>query len=106
VRRGFVADVGADRLRQVPRYLAAVRARHEKLPGAVNRDRMLMDQVTPLQQAYLHRVEALPEGHAEPLGLVRVRWLLEEYRVSLWAQQLGTPEPVSDARIRKALGAV
>jgi ATP-dependent helicase HrpA len=106
VRRGFVADVGAERLRQLPRYLAAVRTRHERLAGGVARDRALMDQVTPLQQAYQHRVEALPEGHAEPLGLVRVRWLLEEYRVSLWAQQLGTPEPVSDARIRKALAAV
>jgi ATP-dependent helicase HrpA len=106
VRRGFVADVGAERLRQVPRYLAAVRARHEKLAGGVDRDRKLMDQVAALQQSYLHRVEALPEGHDEPLGLVRVRWLLEEYRVSLWAQQLGTPEPVSDARIRKALAAV
>ncbi|HET6561143.1 MAG TPA: ATP-dependent RNA helicase HrpA [Marmoricola sp.] len=105
VRRGFVADVGAERLRQLPRYLAGVRVRHEKLAGGVDRDRMLMDQVSPLQQAYLHRVEALPEGHVEPLGLVRVRWLLEELRVSLWAQQLGTPEPVSDARVRKALAA-
>ena len=36
--------------------------------------------------------------------LRQVRWMLEEYRVSLWAQQLGTAQPVSDARIRKALG--
>ena len=35
--------------------------------------------------------------------LVRVRWLLEEYRVSLWAQHLGTAQPVSEARIRKLL---
>jgi len=39
-----------------------------------------------------------------PPALDRVRWLLEEYRVSLWAQQLGTAQPVSDTRIRKALG--
>ena len=60
-------------------------------------------QVGALQEAYLHRVAALPEGRPEPAALRRVRWLLEEYRVSLWAQQLGTPQPVSDARIRKAL---
>ena len=66
-----------------------------------------MDQVTPLQQAYLHRVEALPEGHAEPLGAASgCGGCSRSYRVSLWAQQLGTPEPVSDARIRKALAAI
>jgi ATP-dependent helicase HrpA len=101
--RGFVADVGAEQLRQLPRYLAAVRSRQEKVTGALHRDRMLMDQVAPLQEAYLHRVSALPEGQPEPMSLRRVRWLLEEYRVSLWAQQLGTPVPVSDTRIRKAL---
>ena len=106
VRRGFVADVGGAQLRHLPRYLAGVRSRHEKLASALNRDRMLMDQLGPLQDAYLNRVAALPEGQPEPLALRRVRWLLEEYRVSLWAQQLGTPVPVSDARIRKALAAV
>jgi ATP-dependent helicase HrpA len=104
VRRGFVADTGAERLRDLPRYLSAVRIRHEKLlAGGAERDRRLMDQVAQVQDAYLHRVAALPEGQPEPRRLRRVRWLLEEYRVSLWAQQLGTPQPVSDARIRKAL---
>jgi ATP-dependent helicase HrpA len=109
VHRGFVAETGQPQLRHVPRYLAALRQRHERLVGggvaAVNRDRALMDQVGPLQQSYLHRVEALPDGTPEPLALRRVRWMLEEYRVSLWAQQLGTPSAVSDARIRKALAA-
>jgi ATP-dependent helicase HrpA len=101
-----VADAGAERLRHLPRYLAALRSRQEKLSaGGVGRDRMLMDQVAPLQEAYLNRVGALPDGQPEPLPLLRVRWMLEEYRVSLFAQQLGTPEPISDARIRKALDA-
>ncbi len=103
VSRGFVADTGAAQLRQLPRYLAAVRQRRERLPAEPARDRMLMDRVLVLQEAYRHRVAALPEGHREPLRLRSVRWLLEEYRVSLWAQQLGTPVPVSDARIRRAL---
>ena len=106
VYRGFVSEVGVTALRHLPRYLAAVTARRERLDTDVNRDRMLMDQVANLQDAYLHRLDALPEGRPPSEGLERVRWLLEEYRVSLWAQQLGTAQPVSDTRIRKALDAL
>ncbi len=67
------------------------------------RDRDLMAQVADLQEAYDHQLVALPEGQPPPEQLRRVRWLLEEYRVSLWAQQLGTDGSVSDQRIRKAL---
>lgn len=100
---GFVADVGAVQLRQLPRYLAAVTARREKLASSVGRDRLLMDQVANLQAAYLHRLDALPSGRPPSAGLVKVRWMLEELRVSLWAQSLGTAYPISDTRIRKAL---
>jgi ATP-dependent helicase HrpA len=62
-----------------------------------------MDRVVPLQEAYLHRVDALPVGRPPTEELVRVRWMLEELRVSLWAQRLGTAYPVSDTRVRKAL---
>jgi ATP-dependent helicase HrpA len=103
VHRGFVSEVGAAQLRQLPRYLAAVRTRRERLPAQVGRDRLLMDQVAGLQEAYLHRVEALPHDRAPGADLVRVRWMLEEYRVSLWDQGRGTAFPVSDTRIRKAL---
>ncbi|HSV37813.1 MAG TPA: ATP-dependent RNA helicase HrpA [Nocardioidaceae bacterium] len=103
VTRGFVADVGGEQLRHLPRYLHAVRLRRERLDESVNKDRGLMDQLATLQDAYLNRVAALPDGRAHSHGLTQVRWMLEEYRVSLWAQQLGTAFPVSDARIRKAL---
>jgi len=106
VYRGFVADVGAEQLRQLPRYLGAVRTRRQRLAAEVGRDRLLMDQLAPLQEAYLHRVDALPEDRPPSAGLVRVRWMLEEYRVSLWDQARGTAFPVSDARIRKALDAL
>ncbi|WP_139981591.1 ATP-dependent RNA helicase HrpA [Nocardioides litoris] len=102
---GFVGEAGARRLRRYPVYLRAVEARRERLDGpGVHRDRQLMDQVLPLQEAYDHRVAALPAGRPPDERLRRVRWMLEEYRVSLWAQQLGTDGPVSDQRIRKALG--
>ena len=74
--------------------------------ASVNRDRQLMDQVADLQDAYLHQVDALPAGRPPGAQLRQVRWMLEEYRVSLWAQQLGTPYPVSDQRIRRSLAGV
>ncbi len=104
VYRGFVSDAGATQLREIPRYLRALLQRREKLEEQLGRDRQLMDQIGELQDAWLHRVEALPVGRPPGESLRRARWLLEEYRVSLWAQQLGTRETVSDARIRKALG--
>ena len=103
VHPGFVAAAGPTALRDYPRYLRAMQERIDRL-GDLGRDRELMARVEPLQQAWQHRVDALPEGRPLPADLRRVRWMLEEYRVSLWAQQLGTDGPVSDARIRKALG--
>lgn len=106
--RGFVAEAGAAQLRRYPAYLAAARQRRERLDDgarAVVRDRQLSDQIADLQDTWLHRIEALPAGRPPGAALRTVRWLLEEYRISLWAQQLGTAVPVSDQRIRKALAA-
>ena len=102
---GFVAAAGASRLRRLPVYLRALEQRRAKLDegGGAHRDRLLHDQVAQLQEAYLHRVAALPDGRPAPESLRRVRWMLEEFRVSLWAQQLGTDAPVSDQRIRRVL---
>lgn len=101
---GFIGEAGVGRLRDYPRYLAAVAHRRERLDGQVARDRQLMDQLAGLQEAWLHAVAALPEGQPMPRHLREARWLLEEYRVSLFAQQLGTAAKVSDQRIRKVMG--
>jgi ATP-dependent helicase HrpA len=106
VHRGFVSDVGAAQLRHLPRYLGAVLTRRERLAASLGKDRLLMDQVAHLQEAYLHRLDALPDDRPPSAGLVAVRWMLEEYRVSLWDQARGTAQPVSDTRIRKALDAL
>jgi ATP-dependent helicase HrpA len=106
---GFVGDAGAARLRRYPVYLAAIRRRREQLGDggmAVVRDRERLDRVQPLQEAYLHRIDALPEGRPPGAALRQVRWQLEELRVSLWAPQLGTAGKVSDVRIRKLLDSV
>jgi ATP-dependent helicase HrpA len=100
---GFVADAGPTRLRDLSRYLAAVTYRRERLDQQVARDRHLMDQLSGLQEAWLHAVAALPDGQPVPQHLREARWLLEEYRVSLFAQTLGTREKVSDQRIRKVM---
>lgn len=100
---GFVAEAGPARLRDLSRYLAAVTLRRERLDQQVARDRQLMDQVSGLQEAWLHAVAALPDGQPAPQHLRDARWLLEEYRVSLFAQQLGTATKVSDQRIRKVM---
>ena len=103
VARGFLGDAGADRLRRFPTYLLAIRRRRERLEEDVLRDRQLMDQVTSIEEPVLHRLAALPEGRPPGERLRRARWMLEEYRVSLWAQRLGTDGPVSDQRIRALL---
>ena len=100
---GFVGEAGVTRLRDYPRYLDAATHRRERLDAQVARDRQQMDQLTGLQEAWLHAVAALPEGQPMPQHLRDARWLLEEYRVSLFAQQLGTREKVSDQRIRKVM---
>ncbi len=107
VTDGFIGDAGARRLRRYPTYLRAIEQRRARLDdggAAVGRDRRLLDQLTPVQEAWLNRVAALPEGRPPGAALRDARWLIEEYRVSLWAQQLGVDGKVSDARIRKVLG--
>ena len=103
VHRGFVGEAGPEQLRRYPVYLAGVEHRRERLDAQVARDQQLMAQVSDVQDAYLHQVAALPDGRPPGAALRRVRWMLEEYRVSLWAQHLGTAYAVSDQRIRKAL---
>ena len=101
VHPGFVVATGADRLPHLVRYLRAARHRLTKAAENPARDADLAWQVHDLEQALDAAVGALP-GPA-PAQVTAIRWQLEELRVSLFAQQLGTPTPVSPARIRKAL---
>ena len=69
---GFVGDAGVARLRDYPRYLAAVTHRRERLDAQVAKDRQLMDQLSGLQEAWLHAVAAAPRrpaGAAAPARL-------------------------------------
>ncbi|MDJ0738700.1 MAG: ATP-dependent RNA helicase HrpA [Gammaproteobacteria bacterium] len=99
--RGFLHDVDWQRLAQYPRYLRAMSLRLEKLHSAAARDRQRMDEMADLLADWRRRAaRAREQGSVDP-RLDEIRWLLEELRVSLFAQQLKTPQPVSVTRIRK-----
>ncbi|UZN03489.1 ATP-dependent RNA helicase HrpA [Cellulomonas sp. S1-8] len=109
VHDGFVAEVGADRLPQLARYLRADRHRLTKAAENPTRDADLAWQVHDVEELYTAaraRAAAASPDPARDAALDDVRWLLEELRVSLFAQQLGTPVPVSPTRVRKAVAAV
>ena len=97
----FVATMPADRWRHLPRYLKAVSARLDKLRTEPARDAQKMAEMAPLLQAW-RRIAMQRRGQPDA-RLDEFRWLLEELRVSLFAQELRTPTPVSVKRLQKAL---
>ncbi|QTX04042.1 ATP-dependent RNA helicase HrpA [Agromyces archimandritae] len=105
VHRGFIRDTGLERLPRLPRYLQAITARVADLQENPGRDRQRMNEIDEAREAYEQAGGTIPiDPDADP-RLVRVRWMLEELRIGLFAQRLGTAEPVSVQRIRKALAA-
>jgi len=106
VHDGFVSQVGADRLPHVARYLRAARARLDKAAGNPQRDNDLAWQVHDVEQLVDDAAHGTRPGTDRAAAVDDLRWLVEELRVSLFAQQLGTPVPVSPTRIRKALAAL
>ncbi len=100
---GFVAQTGYAQLSQLPRYLQAIEKRLEKLPGNVQRDGLNMAVVQALEDDYDDAVSALLPGRRAGAELTRVRWMVEELRVSLFAVELGTAYSVSEKRIRTVL---
>ncbi|MFF2950921.1 ATP-dependent RNA helicase HrpA [Kitasatospora sp. NPDC057965] len=105
VHPGFVTETGWQRLPDLKRYLLAVDRRLEALPNHPQRDAQQLLKVQQVQQAYGELLAAVPAGR-EPSPEVRaIRWMIEELRVSFFAQGLGTPSPVSEKRITKAMEA-
>jgi ATP-dependent helicase HrpA len=100
---GFVARTGFAQLSQLPRYLAAIEKRLERLPGNVQRDTLNMAAVQRLEDDYDDAVSALLPGRRIGSELTQVRWMIEELRVSLFAVELGTAYSVSEKRIRAVL---
>jgi ATP-dependent helicase HrpA len=103
---GFVTATGVARLADLTRYVTAIARRLERLPHAIGADRERMARVHAVEDAYDDLVRALSPARAAAADVTDIAWQIEELRVSLWAQQLGTPRPVSERRIYKAIDAV
>ncbi|MFF2632518.1 ATP-dependent RNA helicase HrpA [Microbacterium sp. NPDC058021] len=100
---GFVSRIGVARLAHLPRYLAGARERVAQLADNPGRDRQRLTEYERMAALYTEAGGTIPLAEDAPANLAHTRWLLEEYRVSLFAQRLGTAEPVSPQRIQKAL---
>ncbi|MCO5108329.1 MAG: ATP-dependent RNA helicase HrpA [Burkholderiaceae bacterium] len=100
----FVTATPAAQLRHLPRYLKAIGLRLDKLRNDPARDAQKQAELAPLLQGW-RRLAAQRRGQPDP-RLDELRWLLEEMRVSLFAQELRTPMPVSAKRLQKALDAL
>jgi len=103
VYRGFVTNNGWKRLSDTLRYLQAIERRLEKLATDPHRDRAQMLRVEQVQQAWQQWLNKLPLKRQQDEEVKEVRWMIEELRVSLFAQQLGTPYPISDKRILQTI---
>lgn len=102
--KGFATECGWKKLPDILRYLKAIERRMEKLPIDPNRDRLQMLKVEAVYNDYRELLNKIPKGVVIPDNVKEIRWMLEELRVSFFAQQLGTPYPVSDKRIKNAIG--
>ncbi|MFE1079727.1 ATP-dependent RNA helicase HrpA [Nocardiopsis alba] len=103
---GFITRAGLSRLDDLHRYLRGIEYRLGKLAENPRRDQVNMAKVEQMRQAVTKVRGVLKAGRAEDPDVVELGWMLEEYRVSLFAQELRTAYPVSDKRIMKALEAV
>ncbi|MEE4411248.1 MULTISPECIES: ATP-dependent RNA helicase HrpA [unclassified Serratia (in: enterobacteria)] len=103
IYRGFVTNNGWKRLPDTLRYLQAIERRLEKLAIDPHRDRAQMLRVDQVQQAWQQWLNKLPPKRRQDDEVKEVRWMIEELRVSLFAQQLGTPYPISDKRIMQTI---
>ena len=103
---GFVSETGLSRLPHLVRYLRAISRRLAVAAENPARDAERMAAVHRVTDAYQRAVEQLAPDRRSGAGVQAVRWMIEEFRVSLFAQLLGTSGPVSEKRILAALDAV
>jgi ATP-dependent helicase HrpA len=98
VHEGFVTATGSAQLVHLPRYLQAIERRLDRLAQDPYRDRAAMQRVQRAEEAF----DQIRHRRADP-EVAAIRWLLEELRVSVFAQSLGTPTPVSEQRVLKEI---
>ena len=97
----FITVIDQQWLQEYPRYLMAINKRFDKSRTNAMRDRQLRIDFSRLWDEYIKRQAALDKKHIESEQLDHYRWMLEEYRVSLFSQELKTKFPVSEKRLKK-----
>lgn len=97
----FLTRIAWSALKHYPRYLAAILQRVEKLPSNLTRDQQYRALVEPHVERWRKQADLHQKIGVIDAQLDAYRWLIEEYRVSLWAQNLGTTEKVSPQRLEK-----
>ena len=100
---GFVTVTGFSRLRDLDRYLRGMLQRLERAPGEIARDDERMEQVLAVEKEVRNLIAVLPPHLQRDEAVRALPWQVQELRVSLFAQQLGTSGAVSPQRIRKAM---
>ncbi|WP_333607311.1 ATP-dependent RNA helicase HrpA [Arsukibacterium sp.] len=103
VFKGFVSQHGAARLDDLQRYLTAMQKRLDKLPVDPQRDRLLMHEYQKAADAYDNLLGKFAGAKLLPEPVLAIYWMLQELKVSLHAQQLGTPYPISVKRVLHAV---
>lgn len=98
----WIVVTDPDELIHFPRYLEAIEIRMNRLQGNIDRDQQTTELLQHWWRRYEQRCQALQKETRLPFGLQRFRWLLEEFRVALFAQGLKTAQPVSEKRIAQA----
>ncbi|MGP9693805.1 ATP-dependent RNA helicase HrpA [Brachybacterium sp. AOP25-B2-12] len=106
VSAGFISRTGVDHLGDLERYLKADEVRLQRLPDDPARDARSAWEVTDLTQLWHRTRDAMPASRRTEPAVREIDWMLEELRVSLFAQGLGTRQSVSAQRIRKAIAAL
>ncbi|WP_370545622.1 ATP-dependent RNA helicase HrpA [Gilliamella sp. M0364] len=106
VYKGFVAQTGYDKLPDIYRYLFAIEKRLEKLGSNMAKDRQAMNIIEEVKNEYQTWLNSLPENQKSLSKVTNIKWMIEELRVNLFAQQLGTPYPISAKRIRQQIETV
>ena len=101
VWRGFIAETPFDTLREYPRYLRALALRLEKLRRGGAHDGDKLSELAPLWNRYVGRVRSHRERGRQDPELTRYRWMIEEYRVSLFAQEVGAAYRISPQRLEE-----
>ena len=98
---GFLQQMGLQRLKHLPRYLNAILLRLDRLSGSAQKDIELCEKLSSVEKPLKTLLYNYPEAIFSDPAVMDFRWLLEELRVSLFAQQLKTPIPVSLQRVTK-----